>query len=133
MDPVEELRYRVLAIQRDGNRQLAALLKPLGVTPAQGEVLRVLADADGPLTVKQVGEVLVCEPGSPSRLASALVREGLVERGTPPDDARASTLALTKLGDKTARRVREVEDMLHAALRDRLGSERELRDALRLA
>ena len=39
MDPVEELRYLVLAVQRDGNRALAALLRPLGVTPAQAEVI----------------------------------------------------------------------------------------------
>lgn len=133
MDPVEELRYRVLAIQRDGNRQLAALLRPLGVTPAQGEVLRVLADAEGPLTVKEVGELLVCEPGSPSRLVSALASAGLVERGTHPGDARATTLALTRAGERTAAKVRDVEDLLHAGLRERVGSERELRDALRLA
>src|SRR5215207_2860870 len=112
MDPVEELRYRVLAIQRDGNRQLAALLKPLGVTPAQGEVLRVLAEAVGPLTVKQVGERLVCEPGSPSRLVSSLVHAGLVERRADPGDARASTLTLTKTGERTATKVRGVEDLL---------------------
>ena len=33
MDSVEELRYLVLAAQRDGNRMLAAQLRPLGLTP----------------------------------------------------------------------------------------------------
>lgn len=40
----EELRYLILAIQREGNRLLAAELRPLGVTPSQAEVLRVLSD-----------------------------------------------------------------------------------------
>jgi MarR family transcriptional regulator, organic hydroperoxide resistance regulator len=133
MDPVEELRYRVLAIQRDGNRQLAALLRPLGVTPAQGEVLRVLADADSPLTVKQVGELLVCEPGSPSRLVASLVKAGLVSRGAHPDDARAATLTLTREGERTAKKVRDVEELLHGVLRARLGSQRTIDEAVRLA
>jgi len=132
MDPIEELRYRVLAIQRDGNRDLAAALRPLGVTPAQGEVLGVLAQADGPLTVRQLGQLLVCEPGSPSRLVSSLVSAGLVSRGTHPDDARASTLTLTRAGERTAAKVRGVEDRLHASLRERLGSQRTVDEALRL-
>jgi DNA-binding MarR family transcriptional regulator len=133
MDPIEELRYRVLAIQRDGNRQLAALLRPLGVTPAQAEVLRVLADVERPLTVKQVGELLVCEPGSPSRLVASLVKAGLVSRGPHPDDARAADLELTATGERTAAKVRDVEERLYGVLRERLGSARAIGDALRFA
>src|SRR3954466_9807324 len=98
VDPVEELRYLVLAAQRDGNRALAALLRPLGVTPAQAEVIGVLAGAERPLTVSEVGELLVCEPGSPSRLVSSLVGAGLVARGAHERDGRAAALALTPAG-----------------------------------
>jgi len=52
----------VLAIQREGNRLLAAELKPLGITPSQAEVLRVLRDY-GPLTLNALGGLLVCETG----------------------------------------------------------------------
>jgi len=41
-------------IQREGNRLLAAELRPLGVTPSQAEVLRVLGD-HGPLTLTVEG------------------------------------------------------------------------------
>jgi hypothetical protein len=45
-----------------------AALRPLGVTPAQAEVLQVLADRQ-PLTLTGFGELLVCESGTnPSRL-----------------------------------------------------------------
>ena len=44
MTPVEELRYLILALQREGNRLLAAGLRGLELTPSQAETLRVLAD-----------------------------------------------------------------------------------------
>src|SRR5215212_5438791 len=44
MNEVEELRYLVLAAQREGNRMLAQGLRPLGLTPSQAEVETVLHD-----------------------------------------------------------------------------------------
>jgi DNA-binding MarR family transcriptional regulator len=130
MDPVEELRYLVLAAQRDGNRALAALLRPLGVTPAQAEVIGVLAAAARPLTVSEVGEILVCEPGSPSRLVASLVGAGLISREAHERDGRASALALTDAGRRLAKRVREAEERFHEDLGARLGSQRETQAAL---
>jgi DNA-binding MarR family transcriptional regulator len=132
MDEVEELRYLVLAAQRDGNRMLAALLRPLGLTPAQAEVLGVLAGAERPLTVGQVGEMLVCEPGSPSRLVTSLVDAGHVARRRHPDDGRASALGLTPRGRRAAARVREVEQRFHAELRARLTSRRDAEATIRV-
>ena len=132
MDEVEELRYLVLAAQRDGNRMLTALLRPLGLTPAQAEVIGVLAAADRPLTVRRIGELLVCEPGSPSRLVSSLVAEGYVARGPDPDDGRAAALALTPRGRRAAARVREVEARFHDELRTRLPSGRDAAAAMRV-
>jgi DNA-binding MarR family transcriptional regulator len=131
MEPADELRYLVLAAQRDGNRALAALLRPLGVTPAQAEVIGVLAAAGRPLTVTEVGEVLVCEPGSPSRLVSSLVTAGLVARDAHEHDGRASALALTDAGARLAKRVRAAEDRFHVDLLTRLGSQRDIDAALR--
>jgi DNA-binding MarR family transcriptional regulator len=130
MEPVEELRYLVLAAQRDGNRALAALLRPLGVTPAQAEVIGVLAAAARPLTVTEVGEVLVCEPGSPSRLVSSLVTAGLVARDAHERDGRATVLSLTEPGSRLAARIRAAEDRFHVDLRTRLGSQRDIDAAL---
>ena len=121
MDALEQLRYRVLAAQRDGNRTLAGLLKPVGVTPAQAETLRVL-DTLGPLTLSRLGEQLVCEPGSPSRLVSSLVEAGLVRRRPHPSDARATTLELTADGRERAGRVAAVEARFYDELRKQLTS-----------
>jgi MarR family transcriptional regulator, organic hydroperoxide resistance regulator len=130
--PAEELRYLVLAAQRDGNRALVALLRPLGLTPAQAEVITVLDRSERPLTVRQVGDQLVCEPGSPSRLVTSLADAGLIDRSPDPDDARAWTLELSPQGRKAAAGIREVEARFHADLSARIGSERDAEAALRV-
>ncbi|WP_285104591.1 MarR family transcriptional regulator [Promicromonospora sp. MEB111] len=118
MRPAEELRYLILAVQREGNRMLAADLRPLGVTPSQAEVLRVLADHQ-PLTMAGLGELLVCETGgSPSRLVDRLVTMGLVDRGAGENDRRRVTLALTDDGSRLAARIAEVEERLYGSIDD---------------
>src|SRR6266545_7977599 len=88
MDAVEELRYLVLGAQREGARALTELLRPAGLTPAQAEVIAVARDADRPLTVREIGERLVCEGGSPSRLVASVVQAGLLARGQREGDRR---------------------------------------------
>jgi MarR family transcriptional regulator, organic hydroperoxide resistance regulator len=112
----EELRYLILAIQREGNRLLAAELRPLGVTPSQAEVLRVLRD-HGPLTLNALGGLLVCETGnSPSRLVDRLVAQGLVQRDTDPDDRRYLALSLTAEGKALSKRIVAAEEVLHDSI-----------------
>ncbi|WP_328332458.1 MarR family transcriptional regulator [Kribbella sp. NBC_00382] len=116
MKDAEELRYLILAIQREGNRLLAADLRPLGVTPSQAEVLRVLRD-HGPLTLSALGGLLVCETGnSPSRLVDRLVAQGLVQRDTDPDDRRYLALSLTTEGKALSKRIVAVEEKLHTGI-----------------
>src|SRR4051812_45916518 len=95
VDSAEELRYLILGAQREGARALGELLRPAGLTAAQGEVLAVLRDAGGGLTVRELGDRLVCEAGSPSRLVASLVDAGLLERGERSGDRRAVELTLT--------------------------------------
>ncbi|MGZ6855180.1 MAG: MarR family winged helix-turn-helix transcriptional regulator [Mycobacteriaceae bacterium] len=102
----------MLAAQREGNRMLTEQLRSLHVTPSQAEGLRVLADR-GSLSLKQVGELLVCETGSPSRLLATLVDAGFVERRPDPADGRAVLLQLTDDGAALADQVREVERRLY--------------------
>ncbi|MGA4996211.1 MarR family winged helix-turn-helix transcriptional regulator [Nonomuraea bangladeshensis] len=116
MRAAEELRYLILAAQREGNRLLAQALRPLGVTPSQAEVIRVLGER-GPLSLNGLGELLVCESGnSPSRLADRLVTVGLVRRDVPPYDRRAVELSLTEEGVRLGRRIAEVEEELYRSI-----------------
>ncbi|HET8591630.1 MAG TPA: winged helix DNA-binding protein, partial [Nakamurella sp.] len=101
---INEFRYLILALQREGNRALAAALKPTGLTPSQAEALIVLADRQ-PLTLAGLGALLVCETrSSPSRLVDRLVTQGLVARSEDADDRRYVTLSLTPAGQTAVRR-----------------------------
>ena len=123
MDAIEELRYLVLGAQREGARTLADLLRPAGLTAAQAEVIAVLRDAGRPLTLRELGERLVCETGSPSRLVASVVAAGLIERSGRAGDRRAVELSLTSAGRAAAQQVAEAErrlyDWLGEALNDR--------------
>lgn len=119
MNESEELRYLVLAAQRDGNRMLSQGLRPLGLTPSQAEVLRVLQDHQ-PLSLMELGGLLVCETGSPSRLVGGLVGAGLVERTPSEADKRMVALSLTREGEEAALGVVEVEAVLHRAISEAL-------------
>src|SRR5262249_47481129 len=114
MQAIEELRYLILAAQREGNRLLAEALRPLHLTPAQAEALRVLQDHE-PLSLIALGDLLVCETGSPSRLVQGLVDAGLVERSPSSTDKRMVTLTLTPLGKEMAATVAVLETRFYEA------------------
>lgn len=120
MEPIEEFRYLVLAIQREGNKLFAEHLRPLGLTPSQAEVLRVLSTHQ-PLTLSELGGLLICETtASPSRLVDRLVAAGLVVRQAG-EDRRSVRLSLTPAGGDLEIKVRDAEAHLHAALTLLLG------------
>lgn len=121
MHPAEELRYLLLAAQREGNRAFARRLRPLGLTPSQAEVLRLL-DERQPLSLTGLGELLVCESGTnPSRLVDRLVTTGLVRRNVAEHDRRNVELSLTDDGRTAAGRVAEVEAELYQFIDGALG------------
>jgi len=123
MKAAEELRYLVLAAQREGNRLLAQSLRPLDLTPSQAEVLRVLAD-HGPLTLSGLGDLLVCETGTnPSRLVDRLVSKGAVDRRHGQEDRREVELVLSTVGRQLARQVQQIEDVIYHRIDDALGGQ----------
>ena len=122
MRPEEELRFLILAAQREGSRGLSAALAPLDLTPAQAEVVRCLADF-GPMSLRELGAMLVCESGSPSRLVDSVVKREIVTRTEDPADRRSVTLALTAEGKRLDRAVRKVEEALYQQLGGQLGAD----------
>lgn len=116
MRTAEQIRYLILAAQREGNRQLMTLLSQIGLTPAQSEALRIIAD-HGPLALKELGDMLVCDSGaSPSRIVDRLVAAGLVHRDVSEHDRRQIRLTVTAQGAENATRVRSIEDLLYGAI-----------------
>ncbi len=117
---IERIRYLLLAVQREGNRQLAAGLAPLELTPSQAEVLHLLAEY-GPLTLTGLGELLVCESGTnPSRLVARLIDAGLVQKQSVANDARQISLSLTVQGHARQEGARQIEKHLHDRMRTAL-------------
>ena len=119
MQPVEELRYLMLAVQREGNRTLTEALRPLELTPSQAEVLRVLQEFQ-PLSLIALGDLLICETGSPSRLVNGMVEAGYIERVPSITNRRMVTLTLTEKGQERAESVREVEKMMYHTITELL-------------
>lgn len=105
---IEQVRYLVLAAQREGNRVLGALLSKIGMTTSQAEVLRIL-DEHGALTLKELGEYVICEDASPSRLVAGMVSKGLLSRSISVRDKRAIDLSLTTAGQKFASDIKRIE------------------------
>lgn len=122
MRPEEEIRFLILGAQREGNRVLAGQLSPLGLTPSQAEVIRCLAD-HRPMSLKELGGLLVCESGSPSRLVDALVSRQIVSRQADTTDGRQVVLALTRTGQALDQAIRKIEDQIYAGIGQLLGEQ----------
>jgi DNA-binding MarR family transcriptional regulator len=102
MDPLFEFALAVKAGQRVLERMSEEAYKPLGITSPQADALSVLAQA-GPLSLKELGSLLVAEAGHPSRLVDRLVEAGLVKRQPSDDDRRRVILTLTPAGRRKAK------------------------------
>lgn len=116
MKPEEEFRYLILGAQREGNRIFAEALQIYDITPSQAEVITLLND-HGSLSLLELGQRLICEGGSPSRLVDGLVKAGLVDRKTSSEDRRRVDLSLTRTGKAKAVKVIKAEEAIYKVIR----------------
>jgi DNA-binding MarR family transcriptional regulator len=117
-----ELRYLVLAAQRENHRALGRFLKPLEITPAQAEVMLVLASYE-PLTLVELGRLIVCETVSPSRIVDGLIRLGLVEREPGRRDRRVVQLRLSEAGRARVPKILKVDQAMDEQFLGRLSED----------
>jgi MarR family transcriptional regulator, organic hydroperoxide resistance regulator len=104
MDPLYELALSVKAVQRELERVANEAMRPLGLTGAQADAVFVIGQSE-PLSLRELGELLIAESGHPSRLVDRLVEAGLVERKPADDDRRRIELSLTPKGRRVEKRV----------------------------
>jgi MarR family transcriptional regulator, organic hydroperoxide resistance regulator len=128
VDPLLELAILVKAGQREFERRGNDVMRPLGLTGPQADALVVIGQA-GPLSLKELGELLIAEAGHPSRLVDRLVASGLVERRPAASDRRRVELSLTAAGKRLQRRVVAQREAALRAGRELVG-ERDLEPAL---
>ena len=115
-----ELAIAVKAAQRELERLMNEAVRPLGLTAAQADALVVLGAA-GPLSLRELGDLLIAEAGHPSRLVDRLVAAGLVQRAPAADDRRRHVLSLTAEGRRRERRVQEAREGVLALARELIG------------
>lgn len=78
----------------------------------------MLADRE-PLTIRELGLLLVCEGDHPSRLVTRMVSAGLLTSEPSADDVRARSLRLTVAARKRLPAIRQIEDNLHTVIEQR--------------
>jgi len=116
VDPLFELALSVKALARELERWTNEAMRPLGVTGAQADAVAVIARTQ-PVSLKELGELLVAESGHPSRLVDRLVEQGLVTRAPSTDDGRRVELSLTRAGERVAARIDAHRDEMLASVR----------------
>lgn len=112
-------RILILALQREGNRILSDALRPYGVNPAQAEVIELLA-LHGSLSIKQIGSMLICEGGSPSRLIQTMQSRGMVDVREDMSDRRVRNISLSARATKLVPVVRSIFGELDRMIADRI-------------
>jgi len=129
MDPLFELALTVKAAQRALEQLTNEAMKPLGVTGPQADAIIVIGQAE-PLSLKELGELLIAEAGHPSRLVDRLVEAGLVDRRTG-EDRRRIELSLTSKGRRLEKRILAAREQIRELALEVLG-DRDIEPTLEL-
>lgn len=130
VDPLYELALLVKAAQRGLERFMNEAMSPLGLTGSQADAIFVIGQAE-PVSLKQLGELLIAEAGHPSRLVDRLVDAGFVQRKAAVADRRRIELTLTVEGRNLLKRIETVRAETFA-LAGQLIGERDVEPTLTL-
>ncbi|MFI8824670.1 MarR family winged helix-turn-helix transcriptional regulator [Streptomyces sp. NPDC053431] len=94
-------------------RDFAAAATRHGLTPTQA---KLLAQLDGPLPMRALATLLVCDASNVTGIVDRLEIRGLVRREPDPADRRVKNVVVTDEGRETVRRLREEMQTTHGAL-----------------
>jgi len=103
----------------DMRREIERAIRPFGLTPQQGQCLRVLSLCPGS-THSELEHILWVEKSSITSLITGMEKKGWVVRRQHPEDARVKQIYLTDEGasltEQTVRIVDQVKERLDQAL-----------------
>ncbi|MFF4420842.1 MarR family winged helix-turn-helix transcriptional regulator [Streptomyces sp. NPDC001549] len=94
-------------------REFAAAAAQHGLTSTQA---RVLAQLDGPVPMRGLATLLVCDASNVTGIVDRLEARELVRRESDPADRRVKNVVATDAGREVIRRVREEMQAMHGAL-----------------
>ena len=96
---IEILRFLIKSCERESLYVFNNLLKDLELTSNQVEAITIL-NSYGAMSVKELGNLLICEKKSPSRLVQSLIKKKLLIKKVDKTDKRVSLIELTAQGKK---------------------------------
>ncbi|KMO97824.1 MarR family winged helix-turn-helix transcriptional regulator [Streptomyces roseus] len=108
-----ELLELLAAIGTAQWRDFAAAAAHHGLTSTQA---RVLAQLNGPLPMRGLATLLVCDASNVTGIVDRLEARELVRREADPSDRRVKNVVATDAGREIIRRVREEMQATHGAL-----------------
>ncbi len=104
---------------------VAAALKPVGLSPAQYNVLRILRGAGpGGLACREIGERMITRDPDITRLLDRLEDRGLVNRNRDRADRRVITTRITEKGLRILKDLEGPIRQLHVEQLGHLGDQR---------
>lgn len=104
---------------------VAATLKPMGLSPSQYNVLRILrgAEPDG-LACREIADRMITRDPDITRLLDRLEDRGLVARSRDREDRRVITTRITEKGSRLLKELDEPIEALHVKQLGHLGNEK---------
>jgi len=114
MDALLEFAMAVKAMHRELERANNEAMRPFGLTGPQADALVAIAISE-PVSLKELGGLLIAEAGAPTRLVERLVEAGLVERRVAEHDRRGVSLSLTPHGQRVLKKVMRAREQMLAA------------------
>ena len=104
--------------------ELAAVMAPYDVTPAQYNVLRILRGSpSAAMTCSAIGERLLDRTPDVTRLLNRLERSGLIHRARSEQDRRVVEVAITPEGRRLLERMQAAVDCFTQRLASHLSAE----------
>ena len=110
-----QLCFPLYACAKEVTRRYKPFLDPLGLTYTQYITMMVLWEKKE-VRVKDLGEVLYLDSGTPTPLLKRLEQKGLITRSRYQDDERALCVQITDLGETLQEKAKSVPEEMRACL-----------------
>lgn len=104
-------------------RRFRPLLDEHDISEQQWRVLRALDSAPTSWSVGELADATHLLGPSLSRMLVKLVRRGLIERTTDPDDSRRSTISIAPAGRELVGRIAPSSEEQYSVIESHLGAE----------
>jgi DNA-binding MarR family transcriptional regulator len=116
--PTSELAKRIMVLATELNESTRRVLRDLGLTTAEFDVIVSLRRSGAPYRQKpsDLSRNLLLSSGGTSNVTNQLVRRGLVVREPDPDDGRGTQIKLTPEGVTLAEQAVKASSAAHNEL-----------------